>query len=155
MSTSLLHNGFGLVGYTYVRTAYEEGKVIFTIKHERDKLHCPECGSRDLVLRGYSPRRFRMVPIGSKVIFLDLVYSGSPAGAVIRSVRWSSALPIPDSPTPRLRTVRSRALEAYDDPRRGPPSPCVLGYRQGYPEAVPQEEVLPTCAQRPQVSGHR
>jgi transposase len=55
-----------------VRTAYEEGNVIFTIKHRRDKLYCPECGSRDLVLRGCSRRRFRMVPIGSKVIFLDL-----------------------------------------------------------------------------------
>jgi len=72
MSTSLLYHGFGLVGYTYVRTAYEEGNVIFTIKHKRDKLHCPECGSRDLVLRGCLSRRFRMVPIGSKTIFLDL-----------------------------------------------------------------------------------
>jgi len=72
MSTSLLYHGFGLVGYTYVRTTYEEGKVIFTVKHKRDKLHCPECESRDVVLRGCSPRRFRMVPIGSKVVFLDL-----------------------------------------------------------------------------------
>jgi transposase len=72
MSTSLLYHGFGLVGYTYVRTAYEEGKVIFTIKHKREKLHCPECGSRDLILRGCSSRRFSMVPIGSKVIYLDL-----------------------------------------------------------------------------------
>jgi Transposase and inactivated derivatives len=72
MSTSLLYHGFGLVGYTYVRTVYEEGKVIFTVKHKGNKLHCPECGSRDLVLRGCTPRRFRMVPIGSKVTFLDL-----------------------------------------------------------------------------------
>jgi len=72
MSTSLLYHGFGLVGYTYVRTTYEEGNVIFTVKHKRDKLHCPECGSRDLVLRGCLSRRFRMVPIGLKTIFLDL-----------------------------------------------------------------------------------
>jgi transposase len=72
MSTSLLYHGFGLVGYTYVKTAYEEGTVIFTVKHKRAKLHCPECGSRDLILKGCSARRFRMVPIGSKVIFLDL-----------------------------------------------------------------------------------
>lgn len=72
MSTSLLYHGFGLVGYTYVKTAYEEGKVIFKVKHKKDKLHCSECGSRDLVLRGCTPRRFRMVPIGSKGIFLDL-----------------------------------------------------------------------------------
>ncbi|OPX94795.1 MAG: hypothetical protein A4E58_02450 [Syntrophorhabdus sp. PtaB.Bin006] len=61
MSTSLLYHGFGLVGYTYVKTVYEEGKVIFTVTHKRDKLHCPACGSRDLILRGCSPRRFRLV----------------------------------------------------------------------------------------------
>jgi len=72
MSTSLLYHGFGLVGYRYVRSTYEEGKVIFTVRHKREKLHCPECGSRDLILRGCSPRRFRTVPIGSKVIFLSL-----------------------------------------------------------------------------------
>ncbi len=72
MSTSLLYHGFGLIGYTYVRTAYEEGKVIFTVKHKRDKLHCPGCGSHDLVLRGCAPRRFRTLPIGSKVVFVDL-----------------------------------------------------------------------------------
>jgi len=72
MSTSLLYHGFGLVGYTYVRTTYEEGNVIFTVRHKRDRLHCPECGSRDLVLRGCLSRRFRMVPIGPKTIFLDL-----------------------------------------------------------------------------------
>jgi transposase len=72
MSTSLLYHGFGLVGYSYMRTVYREGKVIFTIKHKREKLHCPACGSRDLILRGCSSRRFRMVPIGSKAIFLEL-----------------------------------------------------------------------------------
>lgn len=72
MSTSLLYHAFGLVGYTYVRTAYEGGSVIFTVKQKRDALHCPECGSSNLVLRGSAPRRFRMVPVGSKTIFLDL-----------------------------------------------------------------------------------
>ena len=72
MSTSLLYHGFGLVGYTYVRTTYEEGKMVFTVKHKRDKLHCPVCGSRDIILRGSVPRRFRTLPIGPKVIFLDL-----------------------------------------------------------------------------------
>ncbi len=72
MSTSLLYHGFVLVGYTYVKTAYETGKVIFTMKHKREKLRCFACGSMDLVLRGCSPRRFWLVPIGSKAIFLDL-----------------------------------------------------------------------------------
>ena len=51
MSTSLLYHGFGLVGYTYVKRHMKKVKVIFTVKHKREKLHCPECGSRDLVLR--------------------------------------------------------------------------------------------------------
>ena len=31
MSTSLLYHGFGIRGYHYVKTAYEDGQVIFTI----------------------------------------------------------------------------------------------------------------------------
>ena len=93
MSTSLLYHGFGLVGYTYVRTAYEEGKVIFTIKHKRDKLHCPECGSRDLILRGCSAEA---VPHGAHRIEGDLsrisMSSGSHAGVAMRSARSISAL---------------------------------------------------------------
>ena len=72
MSTSILYHGFGLVGYHYLRTTYEGRKVIFSIRHKRDKLHCPECNSRDIVLKGSVQRRFRTVPIGTKVIYLDL-----------------------------------------------------------------------------------
>ena len=72
MSTSILYHGFGLVGYHYMRTTYEGGKVIFSIQHKRDKLHCPECNGKDIVLKGSVMRRFRTVPIGTKVIYLDL-----------------------------------------------------------------------------------
>lgn len=72
MSTSFLYHGFGLVGYTYVRTTYKEGNVIFTMQHKRDKLHCPQCESKNIVLRGCTQRRFRTVPIGAKPIYLDL-----------------------------------------------------------------------------------
>ena len=72
MSTSFLYHGFGLVGYKYVRTKYKDGNVIFTIQHKRDKLHCPECESKNIVLRGCTRRRFRTLPIGSKTVYLDL-----------------------------------------------------------------------------------
>jgi transposase len=72
MSTSFLYHGFGLVGYNYVRTTYQAGNVIFTMQHKRDKLHCPECESKNIVLRGCTQRRFRTVPIGAKPIYLDL-----------------------------------------------------------------------------------
>ena len=72
MSTSILYHGFGLVGYDYVRTQYREGKIIFTIQRKRDKIRCPVCGSRDVVFRGTTPRRFRAIPIGHKRVFFDL-----------------------------------------------------------------------------------
>jgi len=72
MSTSILYHGFGLVGYDYMRTQYREGKIIFTIQHKRDKIRCPACRSRDIVLRGTTARRFRAIPIGHKRVFFDL-----------------------------------------------------------------------------------
>ena len=36
MSISFLYQGFGLIGYTYVRTTYQDGNVIFTIRHKRE-----------------------------------------------------------------------------------------------------------------------
>ena len=72
MSTSFLYHGFGLVGYDYVRTYYEEGAIIFTIESKRGKIRCPACRGRDLIFRGTVTRRFRTIPIGSKAVFLDL-----------------------------------------------------------------------------------
>ena len=71
MSTSLLYHGFGLVGYEYVRTQYAGGAVILFIKRRRGKFRCSFCRSRNIILRGTIPRRFRIVPIGSKKVFLD------------------------------------------------------------------------------------
>ena len=71
MSTSFLYHGFGLVGYEYVRTRYMGGAVIFSIKRKGGKFRCSFCRSRDIIFRGTIPRRFRMVPIGSKRVFLD------------------------------------------------------------------------------------
>jgi transposase len=71
MSTSLLYHGFGLVGYEYIRTRYAVGAVIFSVKRKRGKIRCPVCRSRDIIFRGRFSRRFRIVPIGSKRVFLD------------------------------------------------------------------------------------
>ena len=72
MSTSFLYHGFGLVGYNYVRTQYVGGKIIFTIERKREKICCSFCGSRNVVFRGSTTRRFRTVPVGPKVVFIDL-----------------------------------------------------------------------------------
>jgi transposase len=66
MSTSLLYHGFGIRGYEYVRTAYEGGQVLFTIRQEPKALRCDACGSRDVRPRGRVERRFRSLPIGGR-----------------------------------------------------------------------------------------
>jgi transposase len=71
MSTSLLYHVFGLVGYEYIRTRYTRGAVIFSVKRKREKIRCPVCRSRDIIFRGKFSRRFRVVPIGMKRVFLD------------------------------------------------------------------------------------
>jgi transposase len=68
MSTSLLYHGFGIRGYQYVKSEYEGGKVIFTVRQETDTLRCAACGSRRVIRRGYCQRRFRSLPIGSRPV---------------------------------------------------------------------------------------
>src|SRR5215469_3023607 len=66
MSTSLLYHAFGIRGYDYVRTQYQDGQVIFTISQDPEDCRCSACGSRQVISRGHVERRFRNVPIGSR-----------------------------------------------------------------------------------------
>ena len=72
MSTSLLYHGFGIHDYCYVRTRYEGGKVIFTIRQKREDLRCSVCRSRQVIRRGTIQRRFRSLPIGLKPVLITL-----------------------------------------------------------------------------------
>lgn len=63
MSTSILYHGFGIRGYHHVRTAYQEGRVVFYVKEA--KLRCAVCGSYHVGRRGSNdPREIRSLPIG-------------------------------------------------------------------------------------------
>jgi transposase len=66
MSTSLLYQAFGIRGYDYVRTDYQGGETIFTIRQDPHDCRCSACGSRDVISRGHAERRFRNLPIGSR-----------------------------------------------------------------------------------------
>jgi transposase len=66
MSTSLLYHAFGIRGYDYVRTDYQGGATIFTIRQDPHDGRCSACGSRDVISRGHAERRFRNLPIGSR-----------------------------------------------------------------------------------------
>ena len=71
MSTSLLYHGFGLVGYHYVRTRYENGSIIFKVRQNPFDICCPNCQSKRIVFRGKKMRRFRSIPIGSKPVLIE------------------------------------------------------------------------------------
>lgn len=88
MSTSLLYHGFGIRGYQYVKTEYEGGKVIFTVRQEADGLQCARCGSRRVIRRGYCRRRFRGLPIGSRPVqtVLDVPRVGCMDCGAVRQV---------------------------------------------------------------------
>ncbi|MEX2531001.1 MAG: transposase [Gemmatimonadota bacterium] len=72
MSTSLIHHGFGIRGYHYLRTEYVGGEIHITIRPPRDKLRCAACRGRRVVRRGGRPRRFRGLPIGKKRVWICL-----------------------------------------------------------------------------------
>ena len=72
MSTSLLYHAFGIRGYHYMSSRYENGTVIFTTKQPKHSLRCSVCGGRHIIRRGKKVRRLRVVPIGNKPAFVEL-----------------------------------------------------------------------------------
>ncbi len=70
MSTSLLYHAFGIREYKYVRTEYNEGHTIFTIKKDRFSLRCPCCHGKNVVRHGASLRCFHALPIGGRTTYI-------------------------------------------------------------------------------------
>jgi transposase len=106
MSTSLLYHAFGLRGYDYVKTEYQEGGVIFTLSQRLHTYRCPVCNSRDVHPRGHQERRFKTVPIGHKpvTVVLPIPRVECPLCGIIRQVPVAFADP---------RRSYSRAFERY------------------------------------------
>jgi DNA-directed RNA polymerase subunit RPC12/RpoP len=76
MSNSLLFHGFNLIGYDHVNTKYENGKIYFHILHDKNRLECPDCGSRNIIQAGKIERQFRSIPIGKKTHILTCLFKG-------------------------------------------------------------------------------
>jgi hypothetical protein len=118
MSTSLLYHGFAVRGYEYVRTDYQEGQVVFTIRQTSGKLACPACRSHDVRPKGHVKREFRNLPIGlkrSRVIFPIPRVECKTCG-LVRQVKIEFA-------DPRLSYTK-----AYEKKRGAPgPFPMVKG----------------------------
>src|SRR5512142_1935972 len=95
MSTSLLYHAFGIRGYHYTRTDYQDGQTIFTIRQEPETGRCSACGSPRLNCRVRVVRRVRTVPIGRRATFvvLPIPRVACQACGVVRQVKIPFADP--------------------------------------------------------------
>jgi transposase len=106
MSTSLLYHAFGIRGYTYTRSEFQGGQVIFSIHQKPQTCRCSACGSPDVKHRGHVQRRFRTVPIGTKatIVVLPIPRVECSACGLVRQVEVAFADP---------RRTYTRAFERY------------------------------------------
>jgi transposase len=72
MSTTLLYQRFGIVGYHYVHQKFEAGATFFRVEQPRHQLRCAACGSDHVWAQGGVERSFRAVPIGKQPTFVEL-----------------------------------------------------------------------------------
>lgn len=73
MSTkSLLYHGFGLGTMEASKITYENGAVTLHVRRAVCRLVCPDCHSSDIIRRGTVQRLLRHVPIGLKVVFVQV-----------------------------------------------------------------------------------
>jgi transposase len=63
---------FGIRGYEYRRTDYDQGAASFVIEQPRAKYRCSECGSAAVHAQGHKDRFLRSLPIGGKPTFVFL-----------------------------------------------------------------------------------
>jgi len=72
MSTSILYHAFGIRGVKHCCTRFEQGEIIFEVVMTEALAICPVCGSPDVIYKGACVRGLRMVPLGSRRVWLDL-----------------------------------------------------------------------------------
>src|SRR5215471_7043025 len=109
MSTSLLYHAFGIRGYDYLRTDYQDGQVIFTIAQNPADYRCSACGCRNVLSRGHAQRRFRSLPIGSRTtaVVLPIPRVECTACGVVRQVK----VPFADPRRSYTKSFQRYALE--------------------------------------------
>jgi len=71
MSTSLLYHAFGIQGFQYVHSKYQEGKVKFSITKDPASLRCPCCNRLKVKRHGETTREFKSIPIGKKPVIIS------------------------------------------------------------------------------------
>ncbi len=106
MSTSLLYHAFGIRGYDYVNTKYQDGGVVFTIRQRPHTYRCPVCNARTVWPRGRQERTFKALPIGGKpvTVVLPIPRVECPTCGIVRQVPLTFADP---------RRSYTKAFERY------------------------------------------
>lgn len=72
MSGSWLYQAFGVRGYEYVSTRFEQGEMIVRVSQRRESLRCSACGAEHVHVKSHQTRRFRTLPLGHKTVWLEL-----------------------------------------------------------------------------------
>ena len=72
MNSSFLYQAFGIREQEYHGCEYKDKSVTVKLQTRKDKLRCPQCGSRHVTGSGTVERRFRSVPIGSKPVWIKM-----------------------------------------------------------------------------------
>jgi transposase len=95
MSTSLLYHAFDIRGYEYVRTDFQGGATIFTVRQNPDTCRCSACGSRQVISRGHAERQFLALPIGRRktTVALPIPRVECQACGLVRQVKVPFADP--------------------------------------------------------------
>ena len=99
MSTSLLYQAFGIRGYRYCHTRYEDGATIFHIRLPRSSFLCAACGHAHVHVVERFRRAWRAESIGSRPVWIEMLvpkveckscgasgegYVGGKAGCVLQ-----------------------------------------------------------------------
>ena len=89
MSISILYHSQGISDYSYQRTFYEGGAIIYKINPQPRLIRCPICGSRDVSPRGSVTRRIMLLPTGTHQNFaeVDIPRVWCPSCEKLRQIR--------------------------------------------------------------------
>ncbi len=72
MSNSLLYHAFGIRDVEYIKSEYRWKEIVFHIQTKKEKLHCSNCRSKNVIKKGQIEREFRTYPIGMKSVILHV-----------------------------------------------------------------------------------
>lgn len=109
MSTSILYHAFGLKGVHYESSHFFGDCIYINARMTDQYVRCTECRHRKATFKGQKRRLLRMIPIGRKKYFLDLLLHRLKCLGC--GHLWWPTLPFMDG---KHRYVRSFALSVLD-----------------------------------------